>query len=234
MGTIEIWNNQINDLLVSTWPAVDDPWIKILLFFDGTLHGSQCELLFLVVRIPTDLDPDGADEAGVKNLELGVLLVDQLALVHQFRKGNRSTGLTTADHGFVQDQSRSLDWPLIIKGALYSLDEIDLTVVGLDVQSREKLVVVRVINQFRVLYHQHLVVVLVILLQPFYAVFQIQDQRRRDLNLLGVVDETLTPKMGVNPDYLDQDVDQLENLGIVYFLIDFVFPDVVCHIEKCH
>lgn len=174
MGTMEIWNDKINDFLISTGPRINNSGIKVCGLFDWSLHRCKGEFLFFVVSISSYLHSHRSDQTRINYLHFRVFLVNQFTLIYQLWQGDWSTGLTTTNHSFVKDKSRVLNWALFIKGAFYGLDELDLAVVRLDVQSREKSVIVCVIHQLRVLNHDYFVVIFVVILKPFNAILEIQ------------------------------------------------------------
>ena len=83
------------------------------------------------------------------------------------------------------------------------MDELYLTVIGLNVQSREKFIIVSVVYKFRVSDDNSFVIVLVILLQSFYAKFKVDDESRADLNLFTAVSKTRPLEVRKDPDNFD-------------------------------
>ena len=234
IGTMKIRNDKIHIFLVSARPWVDNSGVKVCGFFDGSFHRCKGEFLLFVVSVPADLDSDWTDETRVNNLHFGVLLVNKLALVDKFWQCNWSAGLSTANHSLVKDKSGLINRTLITECAFNSLYEFNLTVIGLDIKRREELVIVGVIDKLRVLDHDNLVIILVVLLQSLDAILQIQYQSLGHLHLLWVVHKTFSPEMRKNPHDLYQNVYQLKNLWIVDLLVHLVLSNVISHVKKCH
>jgi hypothetical protein len=67
------------------------------------------------------------------------------------------------------------------------LNELYLTIIGFNVQSREKFIVVSVVDELRVSDDDRFVCVLIILFQSLYAKLEIYDESRADLDLLTAV-----------------------------------------------
>ncbi len=73
--TMQIRNYQVHNLLIPTWPTVNHSRIEITILLDRTLHSSEGELLLLVIRVTTHLHSHWTDQARIKHLHLGILLV---------------------------------------------------------------------------------------------------------------------------------------------------------------
>ena len=164
VGAVRVGDDQVDHFFVFAAPAVDDPGVVVVFVLDGLLHRGQRELLVLVVAVPAHLHSHRTDQAGVEHLQAVVLAVEQLALVDQLREGERGAGFSAADHGAVEDEGGPCEVSPFVEGALHCLDELDLAVVGLDVERGEELIVVGVVDQFGVLDDDCLVGVVVVLL----------------------------------------------------------------------
>ena len=165
-------------------------------------------------------------------MQVVVLSVQQLAFLNQLRQGQRRTGLTTADHGAVKDEGGPGQVSSLVEGALDCLDELDLAIVGLDVEGGEELIVIGVVDQFWILDDDCLVGVVVVFLEALYAVFEIADQRGRHLDPLAVIDKGGALEVAEDADHFDEDVDEFEDLSLVNLLVDLVLADVVSHVEE--
>lgn len=102
--------------------------------------------MFFVVAVTTDLDSHRTDEASIDYLQVVVLYVEKLAFPNKLRKCQRSTGLSTTDHSPIEDQSGLGKVSPFVECTLNSLDELDLTVIRLDIESGEVLVIVGVVD----------------------------------------------------------------------------------------
>ena len=80
IGAMRIRDDEIDYLLVSATPTVDDSGVVVKLILYGFLHSCQGELLLFVVAVTTDLDSHGTDEASIDDLKVVVLSVERLAI----------------------------------------------------------------------------------------------------------------------------------------------------------
>ena len=88
--------------------------------------------------------------------------IKQLTLMHQLRQSQRGAGFSTTNHSSVEDKGRSSDVTSFVEGFLDCLDELDLRVIGFDVEGGEELIVVGVVDQLRVLDDDCLVCVVIV------------------------------------------------------------------------
>lgn len=232
VGAVEVRNDEVNNFFVPAAPRVNNPGVEVSIVLDAFFHGCQGKLLLLVIAVAADLHSHRPDQAGVHHLQLVVPVVQQFALVDQLGQGQRGTGLTAADHGPVEDEGGSGEGAFFIEGTLDCLDEFDLAGVGLDVEGGEEAVVVGVVDQFGVANDDGFVGVLVVFFEGLDAEFEVSDEGGGDFNFLAAVDEAGALVVGEDAYDFEEDVDEFEDFGLVYFLGDFVLADVEGHVEE--
>lgn len=173
---MQIGDHKIYILVIDAAPTVHYSRVEVLVIEDRTLHSCQSESLFLAVAVATNLHAHRADETRVEDLKSVICGFGELTVAEELRKCQRSTGLTTADHSAVEDESWLHNGTIFLECLLDSLYELDLTRVGLDVESGEESVVAGVIDQLRMFDDDCLVGVVVVFLEVFDAEFEVEDE----------------------------------------------------------
>jgi hypothetical protein len=107
-----------------------------------------------------------------------------------------------------------------------------LTGVGFDVEGGEEFVVVGVVDKFGIADDDCFVGVLIVLLESFDAKLKVEHESGGYFYFLAAVCEAGALVVGEDADYLDEDVDELEDFSLIYLLVDFVLADVVGHVEE--
>jgi hypothetical protein len=186
------------------------------------------------------LDPHGTNETAVEDLKVLILVIQQFDFVYEAAQGDRGAGFAAADHGVVEHKQRVADGALLhVEGLLDSLDELDLALVGVDVEGGEVGVVDGVVHQFGVVDDDLLVGVLVEVLESLYAHLEVEDEGGGDLHNWGLLLLVLAGEVEAFPsvpvvdaDNLEEGVDELEGFRFIDILFFLIFADVVGDIEK--
>lgn len=188
--------------------------------------------MLFVIAVTTDLNSDRSNQTRIKNLETVVAVVKQLAFMDKLGQSQRRAGFAATNHSSIKDQGWSGQRPPFIKGALHSLDKLNLAVVGLDIKGREESIVDGVVDKLWVSDDDSFISVLVVLFQSLYTKLEVEHKGGRNFYLFAAVSEAGPLIMGEDPYDFDEDINEFEDFRLIDLLVDLILPDIEGHIEE--